>query len=67
MADSTLEFTAHGGLSDFTVTPYIELSRDGQAVTLMVTPTTGTVREFTGDAEAAAALAEGGASPPQVK
>lgn len=45
MTDDTLAFNAQGGLTNYQVTPTIELCRADSAVTLSVAPTTGTVTE----------------------
>ena len=48
LSDNTLSFNAQGGLTNFTSTPAIQLSRTGGAITLSIAPTTGTVTETVG-------------------
>jgi Tfp pilus assembly protein FimT len=48
MTANTLEFNAQGGLEDFSATPQITISLDGEWVRLDVAPTTGSVTETFG-------------------
>lgn len=48
MAGDGMQFTAAGGLADFTSTPKVELSRRGAAVTMTISPQTGTITEHLG-------------------
>jgi len=48
MTNDGLTFAASGGLVDFATTPMIELSRNGAAVTLTISPNTGTITEHDG-------------------
>lgn len=49
--DNLLQFDSSGALSDFTISPLIELSFADQAITLSIAPMTGTVRENGGTIE----------------
>ena len=46
MTTNDLEFDANGGLVDLTSSPEITLSHGDKAITLAVSPTTGSVNEF---------------------
>jgi len=48
MTGDNVAFAASGGLVDFTTTPKIELSRNGAAITLVISPHTGTITERDG-------------------
>lgn len=48
VTDDMLQFDSSGGLTDFSVTPLIQLSLGGDAITLSIAPMTGTVRENEG-------------------
>jgi prepilin-type N-terminal cleavage/methylation domain-containing protein len=48
MTDHTIAFAGSGGLADFTTTPKIELGRNGAAITLVISPNTGSITEHEG-------------------
>jgi len=48
LTDDGIEFAASGALANFTATPKIELSRNGTALTLTISPNTGTITEHDG-------------------
>jgi prepilin-type N-terminal cleavage/methylation domain-containing protein len=48
LADDSIAFDAQGALVDFTTTPMITLSLDGEWITLTISPMTGTINETSG-------------------